>query len=150
MRIAPVIDLIVKESQKDKVVKENGLEKLATLEERMKAIEGTCRYDLIKAVEICLVPNVVIPKTFRVLKFVKYTKTQWPITLLKTYNNKIVEVVYDEKLLIHFFQDNLSDIAFIWYMQLDNIKVKRWKDLVNVSIRQYMFNMDMNPDRSSL
>jgi hypothetical protein len=35
-------------------------------------------------------------------------------------------------------------------MQLDNIKVKRWKDLVNIFIRQYKFNMDMNPDRSSL
>jgi hypothetical protein len=46
----------------------------------MKAIEGTSRYDFVKAADICLVPNVAIPKTFRVLKFVKYTKTQWPIT----------------------------------------------------------------------
>jgi hypothetical protein len=34
------------------------------------------------------------------------------------------EVVYDEKLLIHFFQDSLSDIALTWYMRLDNTKVK--------------------------
>ena len=76
---------------------------MATLEERMKAIEGTSRYDFVKAADICLVPNVAIQKTFKVLKFFKYTKTQWPITFLKTYNNKIVEVVHDEKLLIHFF-----------------------------------------------
>ena len=144
MRIPSVIDLTVKESQKGKAVKENGLEKLATLEKRMKGIERIGRYDLVKAAEICLVPNVGIPKTFRVLKFVKYTKTQWPITLLITYNNKIVKVVHEEKLLIHLFQDNLSDIALIWYMQLDNTKVKRWKDLVNVFIKQYKFNMDMN------
>jgi hypothetical protein len=26
----------------------------------------------------------------------------------------MVEVVYDEKLLIHFFQDSLSDVALTW------------------------------------
>jgi hypothetical protein len=33
-------------------------------------------------------------------------------------------MVYDEKLFIHFFQDNLSDVALTWYMWLDNTKVK--------------------------
>jgi hypothetical protein len=37
----------------------------------------------------------------------------------------MVEVVYDEKLLIHFFQDSLSGAAFIWCMWLDNTKVKK-------------------------
>jgi len=98
----------------------------------------------------CLVPNVVIPKTFRVPQFVKYTGTQCPITHLKIYWNKIVEVVHGEKLLIHFFQDSLSDAALTWYMQLDNTKLKRWKDLVDTFIGQYKLNMDVAPDRSSL
>jgi hypothetical protein len=77
----------------------------------MRAFEGTSLHDHIKAVEMCLVPNVIIPKNFRVSEFVKYTRTQCPITHLNAYCNKIVEVVYDEKLLIHFFQDSLSDVA---------------------------------------
>jgi 3-methyladenine DNA glycosylase AlkC len=28
--------------------------------------------------------------------------------------------------------------------------VKKWKDLVDAFIRQYKFNIDVNPDRSSL
>ncbi|XP_011009476.1 PREDICTED: uncharacterized protein LOC105114591 [Populus euphratica] len=64
--------------------------------------------------------------------------------------NKIAEVVYDEKLLIHFFQDNLSDITLTWYMRLDSTKVKRWKDLVDAFMRQYKFNIDVGPDRLSL
>jgi len=48
----------------------------------------------------------------------------------------MVEVVYNEKLFIHFFQDNLSDTTLIWYMWLDNAKVKKWKDLVDAFIRQ--------------
>jgi hypothetical protein len=87
--------------------------------------EGTNLHDHIKAVEICLVPNVVIPKKFRVPEFVKYRGTQCPVTHLKAYCNKMAEVVYDEKLLIHFFQDNLSDVALTWYMHLDNIKIKK-------------------------
>jgi hypothetical protein len=74
----------------------------------------------VKAGNMCLVPNIVIPKKFRVTKFIKYTGTQCLVTHLKAYCNKIAEVVDDEKLLIHFFQDSLSGAAFTWYMRLDN------------------------------
>jgi hypothetical protein len=77
----------------------------------MRAFEGIHLYDPIKVAEMCLVPNVIIFKKFRVLEFVKYTRTQCPITHLKAYCNKMAEVVDDEKLLIHFFQDSLSDTA---------------------------------------
>jgi hypothetical protein len=60
------IDFIVKESQKDKMVKKNALEKLAALEQMIRVFEGTILYDPIKAAEICLMPNVVISKKFRV------------------------------------------------------------------------------------
>ncbi|XP_024465904.1 uncharacterized protein LOC112328891 [Populus trichocarpa] len=114
-----------KESQKGKMVKEDDLNKFITLEQRMRAFEGIRLYDPIKAVDMCLVPNVVIPKKFRVPEFVKYTGTQCPITHLKAYCNKMAEVVDDEKLLIHFFQDSLSDVSLTWYMRLDNTKVKK-------------------------
>jgi hypothetical protein len=44
----------------------------------------------------------------------------------------------------------LSDAALTWYIWLDNTKIKTWKDLVDTFIRQYKFNMDVGPDRSSL
>ena len=74
---------------------------------------------------MCLVPNIVIPKKFRVPEFIKYTGTQCLITHLKAYCNKMAEVVDDDKLLIHFFQDSLSGAALTWYMRLDNTKVKK-------------------------
>jgi hypothetical protein len=124
-----------KESQKGKMVKEDGLNKLVALEQRLRAFEVIHLYDPIKAAEMCLVPNVVIPKKFRVPEFVKYMGTQCSITHLKAYCNKMVEVVDDEKLLIHFFQDSLSGAALTWYMRLDNTKVKKWKDLVDALMR---------------
>jgi hypothetical protein len=62
----------------------------------------------------------------------------------------MAEVVDDEKLLIHFFQDSLSDVALTWYMRLDNTKVKKWKDLVDAFMRQYKFNIDVGPHRLNL
>jgi len=101
------------------------MNKLVALEQRLRALEGIRLYDPRKAAEMCLVPNIVIPKNFRVPEFVKYTGTQCPITHLKAYCNKMAEVVEDEKLLIHFFQDSLSGTALTWYMRLDNTKVKK-------------------------
>ncbi|KAJ6855859.1 hypothetical protein NC651_040470 [Populus alba x Populus x berolinensis] len=149
-RILSTIDSTEKESQKSKMVREEGLEKWTTLEKRIRAVKGNHLCDLVKAVNMCLVPNVVIPKKFRVPEFVKNTGTQCPITHLKAYCNKMAEVVDDEKLLIHFFQDSLSDAALTWYMWLDNTKVKKWKDLVDAFMRQYKFNIDVGPDRLSL
>jgi hypothetical protein len=39
------------------------------------AFEGSSLHDYIRVAKMCLVPNVVIPKKFRVPGFVKYTRT---------------------------------------------------------------------------
>jgi hypothetical protein len=62
IRIPPTIVLTVEESQKDKVVEKDGLEKLDAIEDWTRAINGTRLYDPVKASKMCLVPHVVIPK----------------------------------------------------------------------------------------
>jgi len=57
---------------------------MAMLEALIRAIEGVDLYDPIRAAEMCLVPNVVVPKKFRVPEFIKYTGTQCPITYVIT------------------------------------------------------------------
>jgi hypothetical protein len=49
----------------------------------------------------------------------------------------MAEVMHDKKkLLMHFFQDNLSGAALSWYIKLDNKKIQKWKDLVDAFIKQ--------------
>ena len=120
---------------------------MTALEARIRAIEGVDLYDLIQAAKICLVPNVVLPKKFRVPEFIKYTGTQCPMINLKSYYNKMTEVVHDEKLLMHFFQYSLSGAALSWYMRLDNTKIRRWKALVDAFVK---YNMNIAPDRTNL
>jgi len=54
-------------SQKIKIIKDVDFNELSTIKERLKAIEGANLYDVIKAVEICLVLKVVVPKNHKVL-----------------------------------------------------------------------------------
>lgn len=60
---------------------------------------------------MCLTPNMVFPKKSRVTESIKYTSTQFLMTHLKTYYNKMTKMIYNEKLLILFFQDILSPTA---------------------------------------
>jgi hypothetical protein len=71
------------------------------------------------------VPNIVIPKKFKVSEFVKYTGMECPKTHLRSYYNKMAEVIHDDKLLIYFFQDSLTGPALNWYMRLDNVRIKK-------------------------
>jgi hypothetical protein len=105
-------------------------DKLSALKERLRAVEGNDWFDPMRATEVCLVPNIIVPKNFRILEFIKYTGLECPNTHLQSYCNKMAEVIYDDKLLIYFFQDSLMGSALSWYMRLDNAKVKKWKDLV--------------------
>eukprot|EP00258_Populus_trichocarpa_P031831 XP_024447850.1 uncharacterized protein LOC112325480 [Populus trichocarpa] len=145
-----VMDAFANESHQAKSSDSLDQEKIAALEARIKVIEGVDLYDPVRAAEMCLVPNVVVPKKFRVPEFIKYSGTQCPMTHLKSYCNKMAEVVHDEKLLMHFFQDSLSGAALSWYMRLDYTKIRRWKDLVEAFVKQYKYNMDIAPDRTSL
>ena len=35
-------------------------------------------------------------------------------------------------------------------MRLDNTRVHNWKDLVDAFVKQYKYNMDITPDKTSL
>jgi hypothetical protein len=44
----------------------------------------------------------------------------------------MAEVIRDDKLLIYFFQDSLEGSALSWYIRLDNVRIRSWRDLVEV------------------
>jgi len=138
------------ESLKAKSSDSIDLDKMAALEARIRVIEGVDLYDSVRAVEMCLVPNVVVLKKFCVPKFIKYSRTQCPMTYLKSYYNKMTEVVHDEKLLMHFFQDSLNGVTLSWYIRLDNTKIQRWKDLVDAFVKQYKYNIDIASAKTNL
>ncbi|KAL3596508.1 hypothetical protein D5086_008145 [Populus alba] len=86
-----VMEASANESHKAKSSDSIDQAKIEALEARLKAIEGIYLYDPVRAAEMCLVPNVVIPKKFRVPEFIKYSGTQCPMTHLRSYCNKMAE-----------------------------------------------------------
>ena len=78
-------------------------EKFDHIEERLRVIEGGRNYAFADMVELCLVPDVVIPLKFKVLSFDKYKGTTCPKNHLKMYCRKMGAYAKDEKLLMHFF-----------------------------------------------
>jgi len=73
-----------------------------------------------------------------------------PNMYLRSYYNEMAEIIHNEKLLIHFFKNNLTSSVLSWYMTLNNTKVKKWSDLANDFLKQYKFNIYIISNQTSL
>jgi len=124
--------------------------KLEILEERLRAIEGGGNYGFGDVASLSLVRDVTIPHKFKVLEFEKYKGTTCPRSHLTMYCRKMTAYAYDDKLLIHFFQDSLAGVALSWYTHLEASRIRSWMDLVDAFLKQYQYNMDIAPDRLQL
>ena len=71
------------------------------------------------ALKLSLVPNVVIPYKFKMPDFVKYNGSTCPKAHMTMFCQKMVGYTGNDKLLIHYFQENLTGSAARWYMKLD-------------------------------
>ncbi|RDX86135.1 hypothetical protein CR513_32570, partial [Mucuna pruriens] len=43
--------------------------------------------------------------------------------------------IYDDKVLIHYFQDNLTRTALSWYVGLERGCIKTWRDLMEAFLK---------------
>src|SRR4051812_29598559 len=56
----------------------------------------------------------------------------------------------NQQLLIHYFLDSLTGAALKWYMNLDSLEIRTFRDLGEAFVKQYKYNLDMAPDRDQL
>lgn len=92
-------------------------------------------YDL----DMCLIPNMIIPPKFKVPGFEKYKGPNFPRSHLVIYCRKMVAQAYDNKLMIHCFQDGLSGASLRWYL-----------DLAGAFLKHYKYILDMAQNRREL
>ena len=100
--------------------------------------------------ELCLVPNLVIPPSFKMVKFEKYDETKCPENHLATYCNKMAGHTRNEDLLIHVFYDSLTGIAAQWYTKLKKDQIHTWRDLAREFLKRYKYMLETAPDRMTL
>ncbi|RDY08607.1 hypothetical protein CR513_07152, partial [Mucuna pruriens] len=87
-------------------------EKLQSLEEQLHAMEGKDKYGL-EVVYLCLVPDVGLLANFKTPEFDKHIGISCPrVHLMAVY-------IYDNKILVHYFQDSLTGASLNWYVNLE-------------------------------
>jgi len=58
--------------------------------------------------------------------------------------------VGNDELLIHCFQDSLVGAALIWYISLNKVDIKTFKDLWEAFVQRYSYNLNLAPNRREL
>ena len=107
-------------------------------------------YGLVDAYKMSLVPDLVLSPKFKVSTFDKYDGTKCPFTHLYMYCRKMTGYTSNDKLLIHYFQDSLTESTIKWYNLLSRDQIKSWTDLAKAFLVQYKHMMDTTLDWFSL
>ena len=94
---AQIIVNPTKEPSKNRFTDPTGHDKWVTLEERSRAVEGNNMIHPVITAEFCLVPSIVVPKEFRLPNIVKYTGLECPYAHLRSYDNKMAEMIHNDK-----------------------------------------------------
>ncbi|XP_050896124.1 uncharacterized protein LOC127102839 [Lathyrus oleraceus] len=100
------------------------VERLHALEEKFKSLEVHTTPGL-DAVDMCLVPGLVIPQKFKVPDFDKYKGISCPRTHLRAYCRKMAA-------------------------HIKRGQVQSWRDLAEAFLRHYQYNTDLAPNRTQL
>ncbi|XP_071902598.1 uncharacterized protein [Coffea arabica] len=126
------------------------LKRLDRFDEFIRKSQGLSKQGVLDYDDLCLFPNVQLPVGFKTPKFNKYDGTGNPKTHLCLFANKLGRPVDDENLPLRLFPESLEGDALDWYSNLKPEKVKTWLDLSNAFIRQYEYNCELAPTRTTL
>ena len=122
-------------------------QRCSLLNKKLKEIEGVNDLGSVDPRELCLVPDLVIPPKFKMLKFEKYDGTKCPKNHLIIYCRKMTGHAHNEGLLIHVFYDSLTRAVARWYMKLKKDQIRTWRDLARAFLKRYKYMLETASDR---
>nr|XP_027103119.1 uncharacterized protein LOC113724408 [Coffea arabica] len=131
-------------------VDKNLLKRLDRFEEFIKKNQGLNKQGGLDYNELCLFSNMQLPAGFKVPKFSKYDGTGNPKTHLRMFANKLGKPIDDENLPMHLFSESLEGDALDWYSNLKPEDMRSWMDLSTTFMRQYEYNCELAPARTTL
>lgn len=110
-------------------------EMLCALEKKLWAMEA---HDMpgLDPIDMCLVPNLVIPLKFIIPKFENHKWYSCPRHHLVMFYWKNTSHTRDNKLMIHCFKDNLSEAPLSWYLDLERSCIQAWRDLSSALLKK--------------
>ncbi|KAK4731975.1 hypothetical protein R3W88_024963 [Solanum pinnatisectum] len=96
---------------------------------------------------LCIHPNLNLPKGFKVPKFVTFNGTGNPIAHLKVYCDQLVGVGKNEALLMRLFSRSLNGEALEWFTSQEFKQWKSWNALAKDFNERFRHNIEAAPDR---
>jgi hypothetical protein len=103
-----------------------------------------------KARDLCLVSRFEIPKKFKMPDFDKYNGSTCPHSHVIRYVRKMANYADNDALMIHSFQDSLTDDAADWHTSLSKDNIHTFEELAAAFESHYEFNTRLKPNRDSL
>ncbi|XP_071932091.1 uncharacterized protein [Coffea arabica] len=126
------------------------LKRLDRFDEFMRKSQGLNKQGVLDYDKLCLFPNMQLPEGFKTPKFNKYDGTGNPKTYLRLFANKLGRPTDDENLPLRLFPESLEGDALDWYSKLKPEEAKTWLDLSNAFVKQYEYNCELAPTRTTL
>ena len=133
-----------------KMVQEEMTQRVKSLEQRLKNMQGLAGQKSVAFKDLCMFPDVHLPPGFKTPKFEKYDGHGDPIAHLKRYCNQLRGAGRNEELLMAYFGESLTGGASEWFMDQDTSRWYVWDDMAQAFVKQFQYNIDIAPDRISL
>lgn len=96
---------------------------------------------------LCIHPNLNLPKGFKVPKFVTFNGTENPLAHLKVYCDQLVGVGKNEALLIRLFSRSLNGEALEWFTSQEFKQWTSWNALAKDFNERFGRSIEAAPDR---
>ncbi|XP_027072065.1 uncharacterized protein [Coffea arabica] len=131
-------------------VDKNLLKRLDKFEEFIRKSQGLSKQGGLDYNDLCLFPDMQLPVGFKAPNFTKYDGTGNPKTHLRMFANKLGRPIDDENLPVRLFPESLEGDALDWYANLKPEDMRSWMDLSTAFVRQYEYNCELAPTRTTL
>ncbi|XP_070032902.1 uncharacterized protein [Nicotiana tomentosiformis] len=125
-------------------------QRMKILEQQLKNMQGSAGQNSITFKDLCMFPDVRLPLGFKTPKFEKYDGHGDPIAYLKRYCNQLRGVEGKEELVMAYYGESLTGVAFEWFMDQETSHWHVWEDMAHALVKQFQYNIDITPYRNSL
>ncbi|KAL3364209.1 hypothetical protein AABB24_013125 [Solanum stoloniferum] len=132
---------------KEEVVKLNMKEEIR---KAMKELQYIPEVDGLSYEDLCIHPNLDLPKRFKVPKFDTFGGTGNPLAHLRAYCDQLVGVGRNEALLMRHFSRSLNGEALEWFTSHETKQWSSWNALAKDFVERFAYNVEIVPDRYSL
>ncbi|XP_070047035.1 uncharacterized protein [Nicotiana tomentosiformis] len=121
-------------------------EELKKLTGRVQSVEGGKSIEGLNYEDLCIQPNVELPKGYKPPKFEMFDGTGDPKVHLRTYYDKLLGVGRDERIRMKRFMRSLTGDALYWYISQNPKKLVNWVSMASDFMDRFRFNTENAPD----